>query len=41
MGKVAKLPVYKMLGGARDCIPAYASTVTLDSIEEYLQLANH
>ncbi len=38
-GKVSNLPVYKLLGGMRDRIPAYASTVTLDSIEEYMELA--
>ena len=39
LGKVSNLPVYKMLGGARDSIPAYASTVTLDSTAEYMELA--
>ncbi len=32
-GKVSNAPVYKLLGGMRDKIPAYASTVTLDSLE--------
>ena len=40
LGKVANAPVYKLLGGMRDSIPAYASTVTLDSLEEYLALAD-
>jgi len=39
LGKVSNLPVYKLLGGMRDRVPAYASTVTLDSLEEYMELA--
>jgi L-alanine-DL-glutamate epimerase-like enolase superfamily enzyme len=39
-GKVANAPVYKLLGGMRDSIPAYASTVTLDSLDEFLALAD-
>jgi L-alanine-DL-glutamate epimerase-like enolase superfamily enzyme len=39
-GQVAHLPVYKLLGGMRDRIPAYASTVTLDSLQEYMELAD-
>jgi L-alanine-DL-glutamate epimerase-like enolase superfamily enzyme len=39
-GKVSNNPVYKLLGGMRDKIPAYASTVTLDSIEEYMELTD-
>jgi L-alanine-DL-glutamate epimerase-like enolase superfamily enzyme len=38
-GKVSGQPVSKLLGGFRDRIPAYASTVTLDSLEEYMALA--
>ena len=38
-GKVKNLPVYKLLGGMRDRIPAYASTFTLDSLAEYMDLA--
>lgn len=38
-GKLAGQPVYKLLGGMRDRIPAYASTRTLDSLEEYMRLA--
>ena len=38
-GKAAGQPVYKLLGGFRDEIPAYASTLTLDSVEEYGELA--
>lgn len=39
-GKVCDMPVYKLLGGMRDRIPAYASTVTLDSMDEFMQLAD-
>ncbi len=38
-GKVCKQPVYKLLGAVRNKIPAYASTTTLDSIDEYLREA--
>ena len=40
LGKVSNMPVYKLLGGMRDRIPAYASTVTLDSLDEYMELAD-
>ena len=39
LGKVSNMPVYKLLGGMRDRVPAYASTVTLDSLQEYMDLA--
>jgi L-alanine-DL-glutamate epimerase-like enolase superfamily enzyme len=38
-GQVTGLPVYKLLGGMRDRVQAYASTVTLDSLAEYMDLA--
>jgi L-alanine-DL-glutamate epimerase-like enolase superfamily enzyme len=39
-GKTAKMPVYQLLGGFRESIPAYASTVTYSSIEEFLDIAD-
>lgn len=39
-GKQVGLPVYQLLGGFRESIPAYASTVTYGSIEEYLDVAD-
>lgn len=39
-GKAANLPVWKLLGGFREKIPAYASTVTYGSVEEYLDIAD-
>jgi len=37
-GKHSSLPVYKLLGGKRDRIKSYASTVMYDSIDEYLKI---
>jgi L-alanine-DL-glutamate epimerase-like enolase superfamily enzyme len=39
-GKHAGLPVWKLLGGFRESIPAYASTVTYGSVDEYLDIAD-
>ena len=36
--KRAETPLYKMLGGARERIPAYASTETMPDIEDYLAM---
>ncbi|HET8522531.1 MAG TPA: enolase C-terminal domain-like protein [Thermomicrobiales bacterium] len=38
--KAANLPLYQLLGGYRDKIAVYASTVTFDSIDEYLDVAD-
>lgn len=38
-GKVAGQPVHELIGSYRESIPAYASTVTFDSVEEYLDVA--
>jgi L-alanine-DL-glutamate epimerase-like enolase superfamily enzyme len=38
--KAVELPVHQLLGGFRDAIPAYASTVTFGSVEEYLDVAD-
>lgn len=37
--KVAGLPLYLLLGGARESLPAYASTVTFETTAEYLRCA--
>lgn len=39
-GKAAQLPVHQLLGSFRESIPAYASTATFGSIEEYLDVAD-
>lgn len=39
-GKAAGLPLYRLFGGFRDAIPAYASTVTFGSVEAYLDVAD-
>jgi L-alanine-DL-glutamate epimerase-like enolase superfamily enzyme len=38
--QVARLPLYKVIGGYRDRIPAYASTVTFATTEEFLDVAD-
>ena len=35
---MANLPVYQLLGGYRDSIPAYASTTSYDTEKEYLDV---
>lgn len=39
-GKALGVPTYELLGGFRTEIPAYASTVTFSSVEEYLDVAD-
>jgi len=38
--KAAGLPLYKLLGYHRESIPAYASTVTFSTVEEFLDVAD-
>lgn len=38
--KLADMPVWRLLGGYRTAIPAYASTVTFGSLQEYLDVAD-
>jgi L-alanine-DL-glutamate epimerase-like enolase superfamily enzyme len=37
-GRIANQPTWRLLGGFRDSIPAYASTVTFATLEEYLDV---
>lgn len=39
-GRMAGLPVHRLLGTFRESIPAYASTVTYGTVEEYLDVAD-
>lgn len=39
-GKIAGLPVYKLLGAARQSIAAHASTATYATLQEYLDVAD-
>lgn len=39
-GKIAGLPVHQLIGSYRDAIPAYASTVTFSTVDEYLAVAD-
>ena len=39
-GKMTELPLHRLLGYARETIPAYASTVTYGSVEEFLDVAD-
>lgn len=39
-GRAVSLPTWKLLGGFRTEIPAYASTTTFGSIEEYLHIGD-
>jgi L-alanine-DL-glutamate epimerase-like enolase superfamily enzyme len=40
-GKITRQPVWKLLGGLRDRVPAYASSGSLRSAEETADLAEH
>ena len=39
-GRVLGVPVHRLLGTYRDSIPAYASTTTFSTVEEYLDVAD-
>ncbi|WP_243228846.1 enolase C-terminal domain-like protein [Microbacterium sp. CIAB417] len=38
--QAAGLPLYKLAGGFRDVVPAYASTVTYETVDEYRRIAD-
>ncbi|MEZ5849267.1 MAG: enolase C-terminal domain-like protein [Hyphomicrobiaceae bacterium] len=38
-GKIANMPVYKLMGGFRTSLPAYASSAVLPSVEAYVEEA--
>lgn len=38
-GRSVGLPAWKLMGGMRESLPAYASTVTFDTIDEFLDVA--
>jgi len=38
-GKVLDTPIYRLLGAYRTTIPAYATTVTMEHVEDYVTLA--
>lgn len=40
LGKKCKAPIYKILGGRRNKIKSYASTVMYDTIDEYLKVVS-
>ena len=40
LGKAADLPLYQLLGGARDQIPSYASTPLLEDVSSYLDFVD-
>src|SRR4051795_13417631 len=39
-GRTAGLPAWRLLGGFRDAIPAYASTATFATTQQYLEVAS-
>ena len=40
LGNIANLPIYKLLGGARNSMPSYASTPLFDDVPSYLQFVD-
>ncbi|MBQ1445033.1 MAG: hypothetical protein IIZ13_14425 [Renibacterium sp.] len=39
-GKITGLPVHQLIGSFRESVPSYASTVTFDSVEAYLDVVD-